>query len=1176
MKMTEPAGSAPSRSLHAADLDGDGDLDVLTVSDWFDEIVWYANDGTGRFGSPQFITTEGNLADSVYAVDLDGDDDLDVLAVSTSDGIAWYENDGTGQFGTPQIVATETDRADLVYAADLDGDGDLDVFSASSWRYGKIVWYENGGSGQFGPRHVITTSAAGAVFVHAADLDNDSDLDILSASVLDDKIGWYENNGSGQFGIQQGITLSYGIWAFHTADLDNDGDHDVLSAAPYAGVIAWYANDGTGRFGTQQAITASALGAVSVHAADLDNDGDLDVLSAGAMGGWFEFPGSGEIAWYENDGFGQFGSQQVIDTVVDHGLEYVHAADLDGDGDLDVLSVSYEDGITWYENDGTGRFISQQVVTASVSKAALSVYAIYTADLDGDGDLDVLSTLGVDDTIDWRLDDRIIWYENDGTGQFTSPQVITADVNDPQSVYAADLDGDGDLDVLSASYWDGIAWCKNDGTGQFGTLQVIPTEAKRTDLVFAADLDNDGDLDVLSVLQDISGSNIDGLAWYENDGTGQFGSQQVIATEANRWFVFTTDLDGDGNLDVLTIGDDKIAWYENEYNRILVADAGLSRYAATDPIQLDGTNSYDPDESGLLSYTWQQVSGPSVTITDANTATPTISDFIQTDEIQECAFELIVSDGELRSLPDIVKVIIVSDFGDRTFQLENPPFDPNKPTIVYFSGGNAAAGGDVISGLIGNPGRWNNDAWNSRANVISFPSGYYPDGRHYEPWATYYSYGDLLIVYLSNVAPNYQQPIQVLGFSLGGNPTLDLGIRLNSYSDARYAVHHVTAIDAATRAQPQFGGSWDMFGQTVELFLNSSVDGEPCWLDFYYGTVGWPYEPFPRTEFLRVRSGHGHSPVRDWYRDSITSSDMNTFNGGVVAGAYWSVVGPGKNLYLARSDAYYFNWDGGVQSGSMNFYDETQFPGRLPEPVTLIGPEDGSFVDANGAILSCETSENSIGYQLLFGQDPYHMVYLFSDTHTPPNEQITSFPFEKTWWTVKAYDQYGSTIYADPNSIIAENVIPQPIENITTTRQYSSIQQAINDALDGQEIVISPGIYQYLENINFKGKKLTVRSTDPNDPNVVAATVIKGVDHRPVVSLSCGQGADSEIAGLTITGEKVGFSCCDATPTIQNCTIISNGPIAVEFWDGYEPTIINCNIQGQIIQVDDPRLIVNW
>jgi hypothetical protein len=234
---------------------------------------------------------------------------------------------------------------------------------------------------------------------------------------------------------------------------------------------------------------------------------------------------------------------------------------------------------------------------------------------------------------------------------------------------------------------------------------VITTEAEHTDLVYATDLDNDGDLDVIAVLQGVSSPDIDGMAWCENDGTGRFGTPQVITTEASRWFASTTDMDGDGDLDVLSAGGGKIAWYENEYaNKAPVADAGLSRYVATDPIQLDGTHSYDPDESGPLGFAWHQVSGPAVDISDADTASPTISGFIQTDEIQECEFELVVSDGELTSRPDTVKIIIVPDFGDSTFQLENPPFDPNKPTIICFEGGDIARGGDVINGLYGATG----------------------------------------------------------------------------------------------------------------------------------------------------------------------------------------------------------------------------------------------------------------------------------------------------------------------------------------------------------------------------------------------------------------------------------------------------------------------------------------
>ena len=90
-----------------------------------------------------------------------------------------------------------------------------------------------------------------------------------------------------------------------------------------------------------------------------------------------------------------------------------------------------------------------------------------------------------------------------------------------------------------------------------------------------------------------------------------------------------------------------------------VAEAGLARYAATDPVVLDGTGSYDPDGDDIVGYQWQQMSGPAVTIADANTPTPIISGFVQTGSVRVCVFELIVSDGELVSSADFVEVKIV-------------------------------------------------------------------------------------------------------------------------------------------------------------------------------------------------------------------------------------------------------------------------------------------------------------------------------------------------------------------------------------------------------------------------------------------------------------------------------------------------------------------------------------
>jgi hypothetical protein len=449
-----------------------------------------------------------------------------------------------------------------------------------------------------------------------------------------------------------------------------------------------------------------------------------------------------------------------------------------------------------------------------------------------------------------------------------------------------------------------------------------------------------------------------------------------------------------------------------------VADAGSSRYAGTDPVLLDGMGSYDPDNSGPLSFSWRQISGPAVEISEADTASPTISGFIQTNEIQECEFELVVSDGEWTSLPDAVKVIIVPDFGPSTLQLENPPFDPDKPTMIYFGGGNC---------VTGNPGQpWNVDAWNSRANVISFPSGYKPDSIRYETWNTYYQYGDMIIVYLSRAAPDYEQPIQTIGWSTGGMPALDAGIRLNRiYADARYAVNRVTHLDAGCRV---INYGWDVLVQAVDLFLTSSVDGEQCWFDAYYGLTALPHLPY-RGSGLFVYLGLGHAAVRDWYRNSLIGDDMNRFNEGVVSGAYWSVIGPGKNLQLASTPdtlTYAFEWHGTISSGYMDFYDESNHPGRLPEPVTLVGPPDGSVLDANGVILSCEVSENAVGYQLLLGSEPHRVMdyTVVSDTAEPPSELMTELPFVKTYWTVRVYDEFGSTIYADPICIYAENISP--------------------------------------------------------------------------------------------------------------------------------------------------------
>ena len=426
-------------------------------------------------------------------------------------------------------------------------------------------------------QRVITTAADGARSVYAADLDNDGFLDVLSASANDDKIAWYRNDGAGVFSAQKVITTAAdGAWSVYAADLDNDGFLDVLSASASDAKIAWYRNDGSGGFSDQKVIITAANGARSVYAADLDNDGFLDVLSASAS--------DDKISSYRNEGNGSFSAQKVITTAA-NGAVSIYAADLDNDGFLDVLSASANDAkIAWYRNDGAGGFSAQRVITTAANGAG-SVYAadgarsVYAADLDNDGFLDVLSASA--------NDDKIAWYRNDGAGGFRYQRVITTAADGAWSVYAADLDNDGFLDVLSASASDDkIAWYRNNGAGGFSAQRVITTAADGAWSVYAADLDNDGFLDVLS-----ASANDAKIAWYRNDGAGGFSDQKVIITAADgAWSVYAADLDNDGFLDVLSASanDDKIAWYRNDgaggfrYQRVITtaADGAGSIYAA--------------------------------------------------------------------------------------------------------------------------------------------------------------------------------------------------------------------------------------------------------------------------------------------------------------------------------------------------------------------------------------------------------------------------------------------------------------------------------------------------------------------------------------------------------------------------------------------------------------------
>jgi hypothetical protein len=421
-------------------------------------------------------------------------------------------------------------------------------------------------------------------------------------------------------------------------------------------------------------------------------------------------------------------------------------------------------------------------------------------------------------------------------------------------------------------------------------------------------------------------------------------------------------------------------------NHAPVAIAGPSLYVLTNSVALDGTGSYDSDGYNRLAYAWRQVSGPTVTMTGTNTATPVVSGFRPTSAIQKCVFQLVVSDGSLTSTPSPVTVTIVPNYGTNTLYLQNPPFDATRPTIVAFGGGDCSTGSGMTFGGV----------WDSGANWITMPAY----------GTAYNTYGDMLMVYLSSVAPNYQKPIQAIGFSTGNRPAMQAAWYVNStYKDARYAVNRVSLCDAVCND----------LSSMVTSFQANPVAGEQAWVDNYISN-----DPaYNLASYITGALNVTCTPARahSYPVNTYTGSSLDYQNGGLTAFGYLSVIGSGRNYQLkASANKYYFAVN---STGAIVFVNPSAYPGKILAPVQLAGPGDGVSLSPTGAVFNCQPVENAVRYQLLFGYDPNRVMdfTIMSDATNPPSQLVTSLPAAKTWWTVKAYDQFGSTIYADPRLI---------------------------------------------------------------------------------------------------------------------------------------------------------------
>ncbi len=318
-------------AVNAADLDGDGDVDLVTANREGDAITVLLNDGLGTFSQRTDLFGIMELTHYVCTGDLNGDGVADLI-ICTSGDIQVAMNDGSGGFG----ATTSYTCGELVlYAdcADFDADGDLDVVVVESEEPRAIIW-ENDGSGALLSRFNCGVGTGPRV-VLARDFDGDGTMDFATANGHGNGASVYRNLGNWQFERVDQYSTGEDPYALAAADYDLDGDLDLAVASLNGRDIIMLSNSGSGEF-TRTARYSVDGGPRSLVAADLDGDGDLDLVAACHTYRKF-------LCVLINDGTGYFDERSDIRPDEEHC--WLASADFDGDGDIDLASVALFDNL---------------------------------------------------------------------------------------------------------------------------------------------------------------------------------------------------------------------------------------------------------------------------------------------------------------------------------------------------------------------------------------------------------------------------------------------------------------------------------------------------------------------------------------------------------------------------------------------------------------------------------------------------------------------------------------------------------------------------------------------------------------------------------------------------------------------------------------------------------------
>jgi hypothetical protein len=621
--------SSQGEDIKTLDYDGDGDLDILSSSEGTPEQIYFLeNNGNMEFCK---ISTGGNFR-NVEVYDIDGDGDYDNFGATGAFNreLNWFENEGTFPL-TERFISSEDPWT--LAGGDLDSDGDIDVVAAVI-SPNRVLWFANDGDGNFSAAMTIPTTFGGGSdsYFYIRDIDSDGAMDILAFHRDDFNLVWYENDGNQNF-TEHLIANTPNRMRLASGDIDDDGDIDIIAVStdgnPTSAILG-YENDGSENF-IEYTFVATTTGRLYTTAiTDLDGDLDMDILAGGY--------------WFENDGSEVF-TEKTISDGLKLGDNYfangISFADMDADGDMDIVTLGLY-STSWHENNQFMEITSTLPGNSAVSFAAdanisvtfdqyidgatintndFRVFSQSRGQIDGTFSGGGTNTITFDPVSDFLPGEKIevsinekvhstsghsLFFNYGFTFQTQSsivdqpafsPLTIITHTNNVTGMDVADIDSDGDLDMVSCS-WSELFWHENDGSGNFTS---IPITSNATPVgIFAFDQNGDGFTDIW-----VDNSGFNSSMLYTNDGNQNFTEGPITGALSLKQL---TDLNHDGDTDIIFLSRSNNWLYWNDYRCDGYGGLGYIPQLANHDVQVgdmdnDGDNDFiTATSSGPLFY----------------------------------------------------------------------------------------------------------------------------------------------------------------------------------------------------------------------------------------------------------------------------------------------------------------------------------------------------------------------------------------------------------------------------------------------------------------------------------------------------------------------------------------------------------------------------------------------